>query len=96
MFHHHNDDKVSFQKASACEKVVFYGYKNGICKHKNHFSRQLERCALCDHHNTSVHTVSTSFFSSFKEKTSFKHNIQGVNYIFTSTSETSDRGPPFI
>ncbi len=96
LVHDHTDHVVSYQEADACERVIYYADKHNECHHAAHFTKELEKCSLCDVHVFTPHDGITSFEFKFP-------NIQhsDVYVYFTSVSfnqplTLSNKGPPII
>jgi len=47
--YHHHSDIVPYSQATQCDKVIYYGADNGTCLHKQHITKPIEKCWLCDH-----------------------------------------------
>ncbi|MCB9250886.1 MAG: hypothetical protein H6605_00325 [Flavobacteriales bacterium] len=96
IYHQHHNALISFDKASRCEKVIYFGEKDDVCTHKQHLSNVLEKCSLCEHHQGKTHLqlsyllpeeVQIGFFFS----DSFKRNIaSNAQLAFLN------RGPPIV
>lgn len=96
MFHHHEHNLIAHDKASPCEKTIYFGEKKDACGHETHISTSLEKCFLCDHVinllftfnifrfvyiNPSYRAISVDFYSSF---------------LATYSSLFFNKGPPSI
>lgn len=96
LFHHHENNVVTYAQADMCEKAIYYADKEGTCKHKQHITSALEKCSLCDNHTVSTHVVSNPIFEYINTIFTPKHNTYNINFYTSSTSENFDRGPPFV
>lgn len=95
-FHQHKDAHVTYEKANACEKHIYFPHAdiNELCGHKAHISKSFIKCSLCDHHATAHYIVSISFAAfSFTDCPEYsKVFIQ--KFIPSDQSAIDNRGPP--
>ncbi len=96
LFHNHKFEIASYEKASSCEKTIYYSNKSEKCHHKIHLSLANKKCSLCDNHTFCPHLPQT-FYTGFFNKVVSKNYLYKVNtYFFLSPPVFSNRGPPFI
>lgn len=96
LFHHHNENRVAYEKATSCEKAIFYGDKSGKCTHKNHISKASEKCSLCDNHNLSAHIVELPFFNFVTLECKMVYDLDVINLITYFSNQTFNKGPPVV
>jgi len=93
---HHHDFVVSYQDATPCEKVIYYGDNAHGCHHQSHFTKQEKHCFFCDYHvyfhHLQENTAETLVFT--------PHNHQIYNYLAVFTpifiTEVANKDPPFL
>lgn len=56
--HHHDIPNISYEQATACEKVILFGQSDHACHHRQHFSEAMQKCWFCDHHTTTPFVLS--------------------------------------
>lgn len=97
LFHHHNNNIFLFSKASRCKKTVYSANKESDCKYKTLITIPVEKCALCDNHTVSPHSIQFYFLAflppnfgrSYCTRASALHLLQN-NLVLSS------RGPPVV
>jgi len=67
LIHHHENNIVAYERASCCEKTIYYHSGHHSCGHREHISKPIEKCFLCDHHSTALFTFDFAIFSFFKD-----------------------------
>jgi hypothetical protein len=95
-FHKHENAMVTFEKATPCEKKIYYGEVDGDCKHSTHISKQIEKCALCDTHLTTPHNAVDIFYNFQKNNFSIKYCTDDVRYSSSLISSLCNKGPPMV
>jgi len=96
MFHHH-DEIIAFEKATKCEKTVYYSDgSNSFCEHKAHLSKVLKKCFLCDNHCVSVHLFTAIQFVCINVEHRSEYTLYKANFYEATLPETQNRGPPII
>jgi hypothetical protein len=96
LFHHHDNKIVTFNKATACEKTIYYSVFKGKCEHKAHLTKSIKKCSLCENHTLTPHFSEFSFCNFFKLSFHRSYSIATFDYKFANTSIVSNRGPPTI
>jgi hypothetical protein len=96
LFHDHALEISPYEKASACEKTIYYSHKEGSCNQKTHISLAAEKCHLCDNHTLSPHTLFTFFSSSFNKEFSQASTEVSERYFYQAPAILSNRGPPSV
>ncbi len=96
MFHHHDYKVVAYEKATPCEKTVYYANKEGQCSHKAHITNAVIKCALCDNHNLTAHTAKIPPFTFTKTQVNSEYNNVVTKLVSLTSSQTSNRGPPQV
>ena len=96
LFHHHDAEIVSFEKASSCEKAIYYSNHGDKCSHTSHISKSPEKCLLCDLHAVSPHSFLDFLKQNIgKEQTSTP--VKGAeNYVYCFPSVFTNKGPPSL
>lgn len=94
VFHHHESGIIPLEKASNCEKEIYYPGFNDLCKHQTHISATLEKCSLCVHHIIPVHATEPASYSVSESLHIFYFSsyLPGLRTIFSLFHEV--RGPP--
>ncbi len=82
LFHHHKLEIASYQKATSCEKAIYYSGKEGDCAHNTHITKETEKCLLCDNHTVSQHSFQTVLNSYFSKKITPNYLQFSENYYF--------------
>ncbi len=93
-FHTHKNEKIAFEKASACEKKIYYGEVEGDCEHGTHISKQIEKCSLCDTHFAKPYTTFESSLNFPKRIFTNQYKIEFVKLLSHSPITLSNKGPP--
>ncbi len=96
LFHHHDLEIVSYEKATACEKAIYYSCKSHNCSHKAHISKAHEKCPLCDNHTISPHLPQTYYICLFNKVVNVDYSDNVKNFFFLTLSISSIRGPPSV
>lgn len=96
LFHHHNDSVVSYEKASRCEKAIYYADKEEACHHAEHLSKTYEKCNFCDNHTLSSHSELSAFVFSIRQTISSEYQSTECNYHYTASLHYANRGPPRV
>ncbi|MCP9768924.1 hypothetical protein EGI22_13475 [Lacihabitans sp. LS3-19] len=92
--HHHDEEIVSYNEATSCEKSIFYSYSNEKCDHKTHLNKSQKSCLLCDYHFSSPHFLEFSFYKFLNYSFKNTHSSLAKDYSFETFSLVSNRGPP--
>ncbi len=95
-FHKHENVKIAFQKATACEKKIYYDVVKGDCEHSTHISKQIEKCSFCDSHFAKPYTTLVSNFYTQKICFTNLYKIDFVKLISNNTTTLSNKGPPTV
>ena len=94
LVHDHMDHVVSYQEADACERVIYYADAHTSCHHSAHYTKELEKCSLCDVHVYSPHEAFATLHFLFDKI----HFTDAYGYVpsasFCSPLLLSNRGPP--
>ncbi|MBS1765057.1 MAG: hypothetical protein JSS90_08840 [Bacteroidetes bacterium] len=95
IIHHHQGDRVSFAKATLCEKSIYHDSKEDFCSHKEHFSTTIEKCLLCSHH-TILPQILFDVASGIKPPVGYflQYFVFYQNVAAVSVATTTTRGPP--
>jgi hypothetical protein len=93
-FHTHKNDKIALEKATACEKKIYYGEVDGDCEHGTHVSKQIEKCSLCDTHFAKPYTTLEYGFNFPKKTFTNQYKIDFVKLISHNPITLSNKGPP--
>jgi len=96
LFHDHTLEISPYEKATSCEKTIYYSHKEDSCNHKTHISLAAEKCHLCDNHTLSPHTLFTFFSSSFNKEFSLANTEVSERYFYQVPAILSNRGPPSV
>jgi hypothetical protein len=96
LFHNHLTDIAAYEKATACEKVIYYADNDANCKHQNHVANAVEKCWLCDNHTLSPHLFQTFLPEYFSKKISASYTELCNYYYFQTPSRFLNRGPPSV
>jgi hypothetical protein len=96
LFHNHALEISPYEKASACEKTIYYSHKDVSCNHETHISLAAEKCHLCDNHTLSPHTLFTFFSSSFNKEFPLANTEVSEPYFYQAPAILSNRGPPSV
>ncbi len=96
LFHDHALEISPYEKATSCEKTIYYSHKEDSCNHKTHISLAAEKCHLCDNHTLSPHTLFTFFSSSFNKEFSLANTEVSERYFYQVPAILSNRGPPSV
>jgi hypothetical protein len=96
LFHHHEIKTVKFEKANACEKVIYYSQTKQKCNHKTHLTESQKKCFLCDNHTLTPHIAVYSFYNFFKTYFDSCHKTTTFDYKFAANSIRANRGPPLV
>jgi len=96
LFHDHALEISPYEKATSCEKTIYYSHKEGSCNHKTHIGLAAEKCHLCDNHTLSPHTLFTFFSSSFNKEFPLANTEVSEPYFYQAPSILSNRGPPSV
>jgi hypothetical protein len=96
LFHDHALELSPYEKATSCEKTIYYSHKEGSCNHKTHIGLAAEKCHLCDNHTLSPHTLFTFFSSSFNKEFSQANTEVSERYFYQAPAILSNRGPPSV
>lgn len=96
LFHHHKLEVASYEKATPCEKKIYYSAKDGNCTHKTHLSKSTEKCWLCDNHTVSPHSFQTFLTEYFSKEFKGSYLQVSEKYYFQVPSTFSNRGPPSV
>ena len=96
LFHHHKSNIPSLEKATLCEKTIYYSSEEEHCTHHTHIITAPEKCSLCDNHTTSPHFLQI-FIAEYFGNEIWGHYIQIYqNYYFQIPTTIANRGPPMI
>jgi len=96
LFHHHKLEVASYEKATPCEKKIYYSDKDNSCNHKTHISKVPEKCSLCDNHTIAPHSFQTFLTEYFSKEIIADYLQVSENYYFQVPSTFSNRGPPSV
>jgi hypothetical protein len=96
LFHKHENVVVALEKATACEKKIYYGEVDGDCKHSTHISKQIEKCSLCDTHVNTPHYTVDIFYNFQKNNFSIKYCTDDVRYSSSLLYTLFNKGPPSV
>ncbi len=96
LFHHHKLNIASYEKATPCEKSIYYSHKDNNCQHKTHITITDEKCSLCDHHTVSPHSFQTFLTAYFSKEITSGYLKVFEHYYFQVPSTFSNRGPPSV
>lgn len=95
ILHHHQDSVVMLQHASQCEKSIYYNDYEGSCKHKQHLSKEPEKCLLCSHH-TVMPQILLDLTNHVKplQEYSLQYCVCYENVPVVPLNHSTSRGPP--
>ena len=96
LVHDHSEHVVSYQKADACERVIYYADKHSECHHAAHYTKVLEKCSLCDVHVFTPHDGIALFqfrFLSFQYSDTYSY-VASVSHF--QPFALPNKGPPSI
>jgi hypothetical protein len=96
LFHKHENVVVALEKATACEKKIYYGEVNSGCEHSTHISKQIEKCSLCDSHLNTPHYTVDIFYSFQKNNFSIKYCTDDIHYSSSLINTLCNKGPPTV
>jgi hypothetical protein len=96
LFHHHNFSITSYDKATACEKSIYYSEKSTDCNHQTHLFETTEKCLLCDQHTVSPHAAQKLFSFFFNEVGQICYANDIKIYFSLPLSGFGNRGPPSV
>jgi hypothetical protein len=96
LFHHHDNKIIAFDKATACEKAIYFSNSKGKCKHKSHLSESIKKCSLCDNHTLIPHFLEFSFYTFFKLTFNNSYSTASFDYKYVTTTIVCNRGPPTV
>jgi hypothetical protein len=96
LFHKHENAVVTFEKATACEKKIYYGKVNSGCEHSTHISKQIEKCSLCDSHLNTPHYTVDIFYNFQKNNFSIKYCTDNIHYSSSLINTLCNKGPPTV
>jgi hypothetical protein len=96
LLHQHHDHIIDYEKASACEKSIYYGSKKENCGHTSHIYKTIKHCKLCELHTITPHQAIHTIAYLFSQKY-FKEYPQIPSELLLSTSFViSNKGPPAV
>lgn len=95
ILHHHQDSVVMLQHASQCEKSIYYNDYEGSCQHKQHLSKEPEKCLLCSHH-TVMPQILLDLSNHVKplQEYSLQYRVCYENVPVVPLNHSTSRGPP--
>ncbi len=96
LFHKHENVVVALEKATACEKKIYYGAVDGDCEHSTHVSKQIEKCSLCDTHLNTPHNTVDIFYNFQKNNFSIKYCTDNILYSYSFVLTLCNKGPPTV
>lgn len=93
VFHHHHQEVIAFSDADSCEKAIYYGVQD---QHKEHISKSLEKCWLCDHHTITPEVLFDTKFDITQPEIQTQYTAFHKNFHSIEITSTSNKDPPLL
>lgn len=96
LFHHHENEIVTYEDADACQRAVYYGETDEDHHHSQHISKVVNDCPLCDLHTLTLSLPPVAQFKTFKKTVSEISDFCRPQFLSIYSHSSLSRGPPNI